>query len=66
MEPCSNTPMPDMVLVRTKDDPSHEGKFRRVVIGVPGGTISGAIYLDPNQPMPRAIILEIPKEEEKK
>lgn len=56
------TPLEDkLVLVPTKEDPTANGLFRRILVGTKGGEISGAIYVDPSKPLPKAIILAIPQ-----
>lgn len=61
MEQSSNSLEDKLVLVPTKEDPTRDGKFRRILVGTKGEAISGAIYVDPSQTLPKAIILAIPQ-----
>lgn len=56
-----------IVLLRTTHDKAWEeckSGAQRLVIGKPGEEISGAIYIKPNSKVPRAILIELRKEEE--
>lgn len=50
------------------EDLSSNGKMRRFIIGTLGSPISGAIYLDPSQAWPKAILvgLQLGKKKEEK
>lgn len=45
-----------------KYDPTGTGKLKRFIFGKPGGEISGAVYLDPKEPIPNALLLGFPEE----
>lgn len=49
-----------MRLIKTKIDPTADGRFVRVLVGKRGDDISGAIYLDASVPLPKSILLAIP------
>lgn len=46
-------------LVSSKNDPTADGLFRRLLIGGRGEDISGAIYLKPGVRLPKAIIVRL-------
>jgi hypothetical protein len=43
--------------VQAKEDKTSDGKFQRYLIGKPGDPISEAIYLDPSQEHPKALMI---------
>lgn len=50
-----------MRLVKTKVDPSADGKMVRLLVGKHGDDICGAIYIKQDVPLPKSILLGIPE-----